>query len=90
MTVRRLLRYAIPIAAFILIGVWLASAPLYRGYSMPECLAAYAAARTRGDTARIDQHPYRHERDNRVRHRCGEVRATSLTDSVSLIPARTP
>ena len=89
MTVRRWLQYAVPIVAVVLIGGWLAGAPLYRAYSFEKCLDAYAEARTIGDTARVDQHPYRNERDNRrVKRRCGEVRATVAVDSVPLLPAQ--
>lgn len=89
-TFRRLLLYAVPIAAIIAIGALIASAPLYRGYSMQQCLDAYADARTSGDTARLDLHPYRHERDNRTKHRCGEVRAVAATDSLPIISSRAP
>lgn len=90
MPVRRILQYAIPIAAFLLLGAWLASVPLYRAYTLEQCLDAYAGARTRGDTARVDLRPYRHERDNRSKHWCGEVRAVSATDSVPLLSDRAP
>lgn len=90
MQTRRILQYAIPISAFLLLGAWLASVPLYRAYSLEQCLDAYAEARTRGDSARVDLHPYRHERDNRSRHRCGEVRAVATTDSVPLLSDRAP
>lgn len=90
MTIRQILQYAVPIAAFIAIAALIASAPLYRGYTMQQCLDAYAEARTRGDTARLDLHPYRHERDNRTKHWCGEVRAVSATDSLPLISGRAP
>ena len=86
MTARRALAYAIPIAVIAIVGIALARGPLYRAYSMEECLKAYQGAETRGDTARIDLHPYRNERDNRrVRHTCGEVRAVPAADSLPVV-----
>ena len=82
MPVRRILQYAIPIAAFVLLGAWLASVPLYRGYSMEQCRRAYDRAVNRDDTARVDLHPYRVEVDDGVRRRCGEIRAVTATDSI--------
>ena len=89
MTVRRALQYAVPLVAITLLGAWFATGPLYATYSIEQCRGAYADARTRGDTARVDLHPLRNDRDKRwVRHTCGEVRATVAADSSALIPAR--
>jgi len=92
MTGRRALKHALPIAilAAIVAGVaWAFSAPLYRQYSLGECLEAYGKASNMSDTLRVDGHPYRNERDNRrIRHRCGEIRTRS--DSVLLMQSRRP
>jgi hypothetical protein len=92
MTGRRALKHALPIAilAAIVAGVvWAFSAPLYRQYSLAECLEAYGEARNMRDTMRVDSHPYRNERDNRrIRHRCAEIRAQG--DSVLLMQSLRP
>ena len=86
MTGRRALRYALPVsilAAIVGAVIWAFTAPLYREYTLGECLEAYGKARSMSDTQRVDAHPYRNERDNRrMRHRCAEIRAQS--DSVLL------
>ena len=82
MTIRRVLQYALPIGAFILLIAWMASGPLYRGYSFEQCRRAYHRAVNKDDSARVDLHPYRRERDDSKRHRCGEIRAVVAVDSV--------
>ena len=86
MTGRDALKHAVPVALLVAIVAavaWAFSAPLYRQYSLAECLEAYGKARSMSDSIRVDGHPYRNERDNRrIRHRCGETRAAS--DSVLL------
>ena len=83
---RRALKLAFPVALLVVIVAavaWAFSAPLYRQYSLAECLEAYGKARNMSDSIRVDGHPYRNERDNRrIRHRCGEIRTAS--DSVLL------
>lgn len=87
MTLRRALLYALPLAAVALLVAAMANGPLYRAYSFEGCRQAYARALSRDDTARVDLHRYRPERDNRrVRHRCGEIRAVVATDSVPQLP----
>jgi hypothetical protein len=70
------------VVAMLAVAAKLASAPLYRRYDARQCREAYAAARTRDDSSRVDLHPYgaRHESRN---GRCGEVRAT-VVDSLVL------
>lgn len=88
MTVRHMLLYALPLAAIALLVAVMANGPLYRTYSFEECRLAYAGAMSRDDTARVDLHPYRPDRDNRrVKHRCGEIRALVATDAVPQLPA---
>lgn len=80
--IRRLLPYALPVAFFVALIAWMASGPLYRGYSFEQCRRAYHRAVNKEDTARVDLHPYRRERDDDRRHRCGEIRAVAAVDSV--------
>lgn len=91
MTLRRVLVYALPVAAFAMLVLVMAKGPTYRALSSEGCRKAYASALDASDTARVDQHPYRPERDNRrVRHRCKEIRAVIATDSVPMIRAESP
>jgi protein-S-isoprenylcysteine O-methyltransferase Ste14 len=55
----------------------LANAPLYKWYNAEECRDAYASARTRADTARVDLHPYR-KAHVVAKAYCGEVRMARL------------
>ena len=68
------------VIAMLAVAAKLASAPLYRRYDAGQCIQAYAAARTRDDSSRVDLHPYRSPNGSR-NARCGETRAT-LVDSL--------
>lgn len=72
---RHLIRLVVTVIGIAVVVLWIANGPLYGRYSASECLAAYAEARTQGDSARVDRHPYHSEQANRGRHYCGEVRA---------------
>jgi hypothetical protein len=85
MTVRRALSYALPIALIAGTVAVLASGPLYRRWSKEECLAGYAAATNRGDTARVDLHPYELSPTQRERHHCGEVRPVQAKDVTGVL-----
>ena len=87
MKVKRVLLYALPVAALVALIGMMANGPLYRALSFEGCRREYARALDRDDTARVDLRRYRPERDNRqgVR-RCGEIRAVVATDSVPLLP----
>jgi protein-S-isoprenylcysteine O-methyltransferase Ste14 len=61
----------------------LANAPLYRWLNAAECREAYAHARTRADTARVDLRPYR-KAHVVAKAYCGEVRAARI-DSASRV-----
>ena len=87
MTVRRVLLFALPLAAIVLLVAMMANGPLYRALSFEGCRREYARALDRDDTARVDLRRYRPERDNRQAvRRCGEIRAVVATDSVPLLP----
>ena len=91
MAVRRVLSYALPLAAIGILVAAMANGPTYRALSFEGCRKAYARALDASDTARVDQHPYRPERDNRrLRHRCKEIRAVIATDSIPVIRAEAP
>src|SRR6185503_5929792 len=61
------------VLAIVVVAVKLAAAPLYRRYDSRQCREAYAAARTRDDSSRVDLHPYGTRNE-----RCGVTRATPL------------
>lgn len=73
------------LAIIIVAMVAMLRAPLYPRYSAPECLEAYARARTRADTARVDLHPYVPAWATRARHRCGEVRAVHADSAANIV-----
>ena len=89
MTLRRALSYALPIALIGGTVAVLANGPLYRRYSKDECLAAYAAAKNRGDSSRADLHPLQVSTTQRERHYCGEVRPVKAS-SVAEVLRTTP
>jgi hypothetical protein len=69
------------------IGVFLAGAPLHTPYTRVECAAAYAGARTRADTMKVDLHRLRTESGTRDNRRCGSTRAVaSQVGSDMLVP----
>ena len=65
------------VLAILLVAAQLAFAPLYKRWDARQCRAAYAAARTREDTSRVDMHPYRARNG-----RCGELRTTRVDSLV--------
>jgi hypothetical protein len=77
---KRLLPIAI-VLLIVAIGVFLANAPLYARLTAEECVAAYAKARTRTDTAHVDGRRLRGDFTGgaAMNHRCGEVRAARLS-----------
>jgi hypothetical protein len=83
----RLLAAAALVAAFVVLAVKLALAPLYGMYDADECRAAYAKAATMSDTLRVDLHPYASPLVPE-RRRCGEVRTRPASDPSDLIVAR--
>ena len=85
MQLRRALHYAIPIVVLGGTVALLANGPLYRRWSKQECLAAYAGAKTRGDSARVDLHTYRPEPPVPGRRRCGEVRPMQASNAAEVL-----
>ena len=81
----QLIRLVVTVAAIAAVVAWFANGPLYGRYSADECLVAYAEARTKGDTTRVDRHPYHAEHANRGRHYCGEVRAQVATRAEAIL-----
>lgn len=75
---------AVVVAAFVA-GLAIIQAPLYGRYSAEECHRAYRDATTRGDTARIDLHPYAAARGHKGKRRCGEVRAQLVATETDII-----
>ena len=69
------------VLAIAVVAAKLALAPLYKRNDDRQCREAYAAARTRDDSARVDLLPYgaRNESGNA---RCGIVRARRLDSLV--------
>ena len=67
-------------------GVAVAKAPLYARYTADECRGAYLRAKTMGDTARVDAHPYLAATGPRARRRCGELRTRVIGDTNSFLP----
>lgn len=80
-----LIRLVVTIIGIAAVVLWLANGPLYGRYSASECLVAYAEARTQGDSARVDRHPYHSEQANRGRHYCGEVRAQAALNAEAVL-----
>jgi hypothetical protein len=62
------------VVAILVIAAQLAFAPLYKRYDARQCREAYAAARTREDSSRVDLHPYGARNASR-NERCGVTRA---------------
>lgn len=75
---KRLLPIVI-VVLIVAIGVFLANAPLYARLTPEECVAAYAKARTRTDTAHVDLRRLHGSSRGFPDHRCGEVRAARLS-----------
>ena len=73
------------VVAMLAVAAKLASAPLYRRYDAGQCRQAYAAARTRDDSSRVDLHPYRSPNGS-SNARCGETRATFVDSLVPGLP----
>ena len=67
------------------IGLALVAAPLYTPYTTRECSAAYARARTRGDTAQVDQRRLRTESGIRDNRRCGSTRAVASQPGATML-----
>jgi len=64
------------VISIALLGLKLATAPLYAVYDGTDCQSVYARSRTVGDTARVDLLPYTASAGAGKRT-CGEVRAGS-------------
>jgi hypothetical protein len=69
--------------AMCALGLKLAGGPLYVRYTTAECSSAYARARTHGDSARINLHPYR-KAGSAIKHYCSEVIAPRLGNGVDI------
>ena len=69
------------LAAFV---VKLALAPLYGRFDADQCHRAYAAAHTRGDTARVDSHPYR-AATGPANQRCSTTRGVTATATADIL-----
>ena len=85
MAPRKILVSAAILVVLLGIGLALAAAPLYTPYTAVECTAAYAKARSRADTAKIDLHRVRVEPGIRGDRRCGATRAVASQPTADLL-----
>jgi hypothetical protein len=85
MTPRKTLVSVAVLVLLLGIGFVLAAAPLHKPYTTRECSAAYAEARHRADTARIDLHRVRDEDGIRRDRRCGAIRAVASQPGADLL-----
>ncbi len=85
MTPRQVIAAIAVVAAAFAAGLTIIRAPLYARYSADECHHAYRAATTRGDTARVDLHPYAAAHGHKANRRCGEVRARLVATDADII-----
>jgi hypothetical protein len=86
MTRRQIVAAVAVVVVVLAAGVVVIQGPLYRRYSAEECHRAYASATTRGDTARVDLHPYAAPYGPRATHRCGEVRGRLIASDADILP----
>jgi hypothetical protein len=86
MTPRQIVAALAVVGVALAAGLWIIRSPLYPRLSAEECHAAYRRATTRGDTTRVDLHPYSPRTRDRAKHRCGEVRARFVATQADLLP----